>query len=475
MSETIYESDFTKYLPQPLTHDPKMIALAKAAANELLEVSGAVEKVLIYSRIDELPEELVDILAYDMHVDWYDFSYPLAAKRDLLKSSVRVHKKMGTKYAIEKALSALYPESEVEEWFEYGGEPGHFHIVCDVTNSRITASYSDIVRAVKLYKRLSAHMDEVVYQSHVHCEIHTHTDFFLYHVPMTGKLNAGTHPQRNRRGVNYGGNIVVGTEAAGFIFVNPAAGTVPERNTVFHSRMTQIDAETALNVFGYRNIPAGKINAGEAPQRRHRGGSAGAVMEAGTEAGHFRFTSPAAGTDPDRSTVFHSQKAQIAAETASNAYGYRNTPAGQINAGEAPQRRHRGGSAGAVMEAGTEAGHFRFTSPAAGTDPDRSTVFHSQKAQIAAETASNAYGYRNTPAGQINAGEAPQRRHRGGSAGAAVEAQGETEAHVFTSTAAGTVPDRSTVQRTEGGAVENTVQAAGFSFSVKQCGSSRKL
>jgi len=150
---------------------------------------------------------------------------------------------------------------------------------------------------------------------------------------MTGKLNAGTHPQRNRRGVNYGGNIVVGTEAAGFIFVNPAAGTVPERNTVFHSRMTQIDAETALNVFGYRNIPAGKINAGEAPQRSHRGGSAGA----------------------------------------------------------------------------------------------------------------------------------------------AVEAQGETEAHVFTSTAAGTVPDRSTVQRTEGGAVENTVQAAGFSFSVKQCGSSRKL
>ena len=58
MSETIYESDFTKYLPQPLTHDPKMIALAKAAADELLQVSGAVENVLIYSRIDELPEEL---------------------------------------------------------------------------------------------------------------------------------------------------------------------------------------------------------------------------------------------------------------------------------------------------------------------------------------------------------------------------------------------------------------------------------
>ena len=303
MSETIYDSDFTKYLPQPLTHDPKMIALAKAAADELLTVSGAVENLLIYSRIDELPEELVDILAYDFHVDWYDYSYPLAAKRDLLKSSVRVHKKMGTKYAIEKALSALYPESEVEEWFEYEGEPGHFHIVCDVTNSRITASYSDIVRAVKLYKRLSAHMDEVVYQSHIHCEIHTHTDFFLYRVPMTGKLNAGTHPQRNTRGVNYGSSIVVGTEAAGFIFVNPAAGTIPERSTVFNHQPAQIAAETASNAYGYRNTPTGQKNAGEAPQRSHKGGSAGAVMEAAGETAAFPFTSPAAGTVPERSTA----------------------------------------------------------------------------------------------------------------------------------------------------------------------------
>ena len=303
MTETLYDSDFAKYLPQPLTHDPKMIALAKAAARELLEVSGAVEDVLIYSRIDELPEELIDILAYDMHVDWYDFSYPLAAKRDLLKSSVRVHKKMGTKYAVEKALSALYPESEVEEWFEYEGEPGHFHIVCDVTDSRITASYADIVRAVKLYKRLSAHMDEVVYQSHIHCEILTHTDCFLYHTPLTGKLRAGTHPQRNRRGINYGSRIIVGTEAAGFIFINPAAGTIPQRNTVFKGRMTQIDAETALNVFRYRNTPAGQINAGESPQRSHRGGSAGAEVEAQGEMKAQKFTSKAAGTVPDRSTV----------------------------------------------------------------------------------------------------------------------------------------------------------------------------
>jgi len=322
MSETIYNSDFSKYLPQSLQRDPKMVAFAKAATEQMLEVSGLSDDVLIYSRIDDLPEDIVDVLAYDFHVDWYDYSYPLAAKRDLLKTSVRVHKKMGTKYAIEKALSALYPESEVEEWFEYEGEPGHFQIVCDVTNSRIVASLADIIRAVKLYKRLSAHLDGVAFQAHIHCEIQTHAEYFRYHTPLTGRLKAGTHPQRNRRGVNYGNDIVVGTEAAGFIFRNPAAGTIPYRNMVFHSQTAQIDAETALNVFGYRNTAAGQINAGESPQRSHRGQNTAAAVEAQDAAAAYHFTSTAAGTVPERSTVQRTEGGAVENTIAATAFSY---------------------------------------------------------------------------------------------------------------------------------------------------------
>ena len=313
MSETIYNSDFSKYLPQSLQRDPKMVAFAKAATEQMLEVSGLSDDVLIYSRIDDLPEDIVDVLAYDFHVDWYDYSYPLAAKRDLLKTSVRVHKKMGTKYAIEKALSALYPESEVEEWFEYEGEPGHFQIVCDVTNSRIVASLADIIRAVKLYKRLSAHLDGVAFQAHIHCEIQTHAEYFRYHTPLTGRLKAGTHPQRNRRGVNYGNDIVVGTEAA---------GTIPYRNMVFHSQTAQIDAETALNVFGYRNTAAGQINAGESPQRSHRGQNTAAAVEAQDAAAAYHFTSTAAGTVPERSTVQRTEGGAVENTIAATAFSY---------------------------------------------------------------------------------------------------------------------------------------------------------
>ena len=138
MNNDIYSIDFTQIFPTALQHDPKMIALAKGFAAEALKVSGHLNDVLIYSRFDELPEALVDILAYDMHVDWYDYDMPLKVKREVVKNSVRVHKRMGTKYAVETALGSVWPESEVEEWFEYGGEPHHFRIVCDVTESYIT-------------------------------------------------------------------------------------------------------------------------------------------------------------------------------------------------------------------------------------------------------------------------------------------------------------------------------------------------
>lgn len=291
MSKTIYNADYSECLPETLKKDPKMVALANATAATLLDTSGIIDNVLIYSRFDELPEELVDILAYDLHVDWYDYNYPLEAKRDLVKNSVKVHKKMGTKYAIETALGSLFPESEVEEWFQYEGEPGHFHIVLDVTNQRITADYAAIIRAVKMYKRLSAHMDELTYQGQVHGVIYTHGEYFRYKTPL-------------------------------------AAGTKPYRNTVFSQQAAHIDADTALNTFSYTNTPAGRIKAGEQPQRNTRGQTSGVTDTASDRMEAHCFTVPAAGTVPGRSTVQRTQGGAVGTSTQAMGFSYGVKPCG---------------------------------------------------------------------------------------------------------------------------------------------------
>ena len=225
----------------------------------------------------------------------------------MVKNSVKVHKKMGTKYAVETALGSLWPQSEIEEWFDYGGEPHHFRAVCDVTEDRITASFSQLVNAVKMYKRLSSHLESVVYQTRISCIIQTHADYVVYKTPMTGRLKTGTYPYRNMRGGTAEAAIIVGTEAAGFIFNVPQAGTVPQRNVIFQGRKSHITAETALEMFKYRNIPAGVTEAGKTPQRSARGGVATADITAQTEAEGSTYAVPVAGTVPGRNT--HQQTA----------------------------------------------------------------------------------------------------------------------------------------------------------------------
>jgi phage tail P2-like protein len=161
VTNTVYDVDFTRALPDPLKNDPNMLALGRVIAAELGENIRLARHAIIYARIDELPEDILDILAHDLHVDWYDDSFPIAAKRAIIKDSVKVHKRMGTKYAILTALRGIFPNTDVQEWFEYGGEPYRFRINLDMNGALVHANYAQIMWAVNLYKRLTAHLDGI--------------------------------------------------------------------------------------------------------------------------------------------------------------------------------------------------------------------------------------------------------------------------------------------------------------------------
>lgn len=161
LGQDIYSIDFAKLLPEVLKNDPKMKAFAESISRQILEVSRRIDDVLIYSRLHALPEELIDILAYDMHVDWYDYSYPLEIKRVILKNSVKVHKKMGTVYAVKTAVKELHKDCIVEEWFEYGGTPNCFKIILNVSENKLGMELDEIIKRACMCKRLSAHLEEV--------------------------------------------------------------------------------------------------------------------------------------------------------------------------------------------------------------------------------------------------------------------------------------------------------------------------
>ncbi|SHJ73995.1 phage tail protein I [Tepidibacter formicigenes] len=267
MNNTIYDIDLTRMLPPSLKKDENMLALAKVIGEELQKTSKMARKNIIYARIDELEEEALDILAYDLHVDWYDYSYPIEAKRALIKDSVKVHKRLGTKFAVETALGNLHPNSYVEEWFKYNGEPFSFRVVLDTTHSRAGAGYFEIKKAVDSYKRKSAHMDELIYQCTVKLEIGIETNAFHYKAGITGKQIAGTLPQRNTIGAIGESDVELHKDSEGFKFTSPAAGTVPYRSIIAALHESNINAPVVAEGFKYTAEMTRKAKTGTLPQR----------------------------------------------------------------------------------------------------------------------------------------------------------------------------------------------------------------
>lgn len=151
-------------LPPALRTDPTVVALAEALAGVLAARPEEINRLLIYPAIDTLDEPLLDILAYDFKVDWWDPEYSLEEKRRTLKSSWRVHKLMGTKAAVETAISAIYPNTSVQEWFEYGGEPYHFKLRIDASDSVVDLDKQRrVLKRLEYYKNLRSHNDRIEY------------------------------------------------------------------------------------------------------------------------------------------------------------------------------------------------------------------------------------------------------------------------------------------------------------------------
>ena len=165
-NEDFYSADFTNSLPPALKNDPDMMALAQTISAQLQATAAEIRKNIIYARIDELDEATLDVLAYDLHVDWYDYSYPIEVKRRTIRDSIQVHRRLGTKYAVEKALGAVYPGTKVEEWFEYGGDPYKFRVVIGATEAGITADrQAAVLDRIRFYKNLRSTLKQSVTKS----------------------------------------------------------------------------------------------------------------------------------------------------------------------------------------------------------------------------------------------------------------------------------------------------------------------
>ena len=338
----VSELEFVRLLPAFMRDDEAAIALSKAMNRLIGEPSKRLKTLRVWDNIDNLNEAECDELAWELDVDWYDSTgMSLEEKRATLKIAQQIKRKRGTKWAVERLISAYFGEGYIMEWYEMYGTPYTF--VALTTNAHITAqNYEKFVEAVKAAKNVRSHLAGIFYfwQQGPDPGVEYALDSSLHRYNF---VKCGTRPRIATVGFIVKQSIETEPEEKLHLYGFPRSGTIicgthPRPGTLGAAAKNEIAVEGSADHIRYNF----NRRAGTYP----RPGILGAVIKPGIEATPetdpqlYGFTgagTTTCGTYPRPGTLGHTLQKPIGSnlETELTGYGYKG--AGSLACGTYPR------------------------------------------------------------------------------------------------------------------------------------------
>lgn len=159
-----------KLLPLFMQEQADDVAICRTLDPLIREIADKIRLCSDWGVIDELPEDFIDALAWELDIDWFapKSDRTLDVKKELVKNADEVHKHLGTKAAVESVARDIFGNGTVEEWFEYNGTPGTFKLWTGVqlTNDNVAR----FMKTVGQVKNARSHLTDVT------CRITTDLD-----------------------------------------------------------------------------------------------------------------------------------------------------------------------------------------------------------------------------------------------------------------------------------------------------------
>lgn len=174
-------------MPPNLLKDPFIKAMCDALDVQLNKLVENNKKLSIYANIDNLPEEIINFLAWQFHVDFFYESWTLKQKRDAVKNSIKWHRYKGSIGVLEDYIYTIFGNARVIEWFDYDGEPYHFKI--DMITGEIPSieALNKILKAIYTIKNTRSWCDGLGFLRAIDNKIYIglhQSQFKQYHVKL---------------------------------------------------------------------------------------------------------------------------------------------------------------------------------------------------------------------------------------------------------------------------------------------------
>ena len=157
----LQDTTLESIIPENLLAFKEIADICKVLKLPVGEVTGSIYYDAIIANFDILPEDVIDLLGWQWHVDFYDSSADLETKRALVKQSLDWHRHKGTQYAVDSILKTVAPAYHSTSWQEYGGDPYYFRIV-ETGGDKVDYSDKELIAAVNSVKNVRSWLEGIV-------------------------------------------------------------------------------------------------------------------------------------------------------------------------------------------------------------------------------------------------------------------------------------------------------------------------
>lgn len=230
-----YMIDFSimHLFPQFLLADKNGFAMAKAIEKALQIMCDTIQAgVDNIQDVEKMPEWRLDEMAWELGC-LYDYNADIEVKRKWIRDATPLFAAYGTPQAIYNFLEGFFDSVEVEEYWQYGGEPFHFRVT--VSGEWTHANEAWARMAISAAQNVRSVLDDLAVGSStivLVCGEGQAIAKFPYDMA-SANFFTGTKPQENMIGMIANGSATIDArDTKPYLFPYPLAGTKPQENTV---------------------------------------------------------------------------------------------------------------------------------------------------------------------------------------------------------------------------------------------------
>ena len=257
----MFTFNIENWVPKFILADKYGFAVAMAIEAALRMFNEVVDKgVKCVSDYDTMPEWRLDELAWELNC-LYDYSASVESKRDWIKNAIPYYRLYGTPKALYNYFKSVFDGVELDEAYQYGGEPFHFRVTVDGEYTPEGEAWA--LAAIAQAKNVRSVLDYFGPSGSATILVDAHErDYYYFRYRMAGTARkTGTIPHPATQASL--SNTEIGVRASGenYLIQYEMAGTKPDTATLGALSDTDINVDTTgANGYNIRYRMCGNAN-----------------------------------------------------------------------------------------------------------------------------------------------------------------------------------------------------------------------